>query len=249
MFRHKGKSRTYSHNLRLAALLSVVAGLVNIAGILAVNTLTTNVTGHFAFFSEQLFLKNYGVSVTYLLYIFFFLMGSFLSGLILERGARYGQGSTYVFPILIEVFIITAVTIIPDYFFSDQIFRSNLISSSLLFAMGLQNALVTRVSQSVVRTTHLTGLFTDLGIELSQLLFYREKQDQVKLNRNIFLKLMIISSFFLGGILGGIGYRHFELKVLLAPSGLLLFAIWYDRLLFRYYSFKRRFKDRSHLHL
>ena len=43
--------------------------------------------------------------------------------------------------------------------------------------MGLQNALVTKVSQSVVRTTHLTGLFTDLGIELSQLFFYRKMSE------------------------------------------------------------------------
>jgi hypothetical protein len=26
---------------------------------------------------------------------------------------------------------------------------------------------VTKISQSTIRTTHLTGLFTDLGIELS----------------------------------------------------------------------------------
>ncbi len=50
MFRHKGKNRTFAHNLRLATLLSFVAGLVNITGVLAVKTLTTNVTGHFAFF-------------------------------------------------------------------------------------------------------------------------------------------------------------------------------------------------------
>ncbi|WP_394331199.1 DUF1275 family protein [Chryseobacterium luteum] len=52
--------------------------------------------------------------------------------------------------------------------------------------MGLQNALVTRVSQSVVRTTHLTGLFTDLGMDLSKLFFFKEKSESIKLNRSIF---------------------------------------------------------------
>lgn len=47
--------------------------------------------------------------------------------------------------------------------------NSNIIAFYLLFAMGLQNALVTKISNATVRTTHLTGLFTDLGIELSQL--------------------------------------------------------------------------------
>ena len=55
MFRHFGKTRTLSHNLRIASLLSFVAGMVNVAGFLAVARLTTNVTGHFAFFVDEVF--------------------------------------------------------------------------------------------------------------------------------------------------------------------------------------------------
>jgi len=50
MFRHKGKNRTHAQNLRLTTLLSFIAGIVNITGVLSVKTLTTNVTGHFFFF-------------------------------------------------------------------------------------------------------------------------------------------------------------------------------------------------------
>lgn len=53
MFTHHGKSRTLSHNLKIASLLSFVAGVVNVAGFLAVQKLTTNVTGHFAFFVDE----------------------------------------------------------------------------------------------------------------------------------------------------------------------------------------------------
>ena len=79
MFKHKGKSRTYIHNLRLASILSFVAGIVNITGVLSVKTLTTNVTGHFAYFSEELSNKNYQGAVIYLLFIFSFLAGVFVS--------------------------------------------------------------------------------------------------------------------------------------------------------------------------
>ena len=50
MFRHQGKSRTLKHNLRIATVLSFVAGTVNVTGFLAFKQLTTNVTGHFALF-------------------------------------------------------------------------------------------------------------------------------------------------------------------------------------------------------
>src|SRR5690606_38829412 len=53
MFRHRGKARTLKHNLAIASLLSLVAGIVNVVGFLAIQQLTTNVTGHFAFMMEE----------------------------------------------------------------------------------------------------------------------------------------------------------------------------------------------------
>ncbi|MET3539102.1 YoaK family protein [Chryseobacterium limigenitum] len=241
MFRHKGKGRTYSHNLKLASILSCVAGMVNITGVLSVSTLTTNVTGHFAYFSEQLFVRNYKMAFIYLLYILFFLLGAFVSGVIMEWASKHKSHTSYIIPLSVEIVIMLMIGFSPELL-PDCPSLPLIISLALLFAMGLQNALVTRVSQSVVRTTHLTGLFTDLGIELSQLLFHLEKGRKIQLNKSIFLKLMIINCFFLGGILGALVYQHFQLKTLLIPAGLLLFILWYDRLLFRYYHLKRKLR-------
>jgi len=106
MFRHRGKGRSYSHNLRLASILSCVAGLVNITGLLALNTLTTNITGHFAFFSEQLFLSNYSRALTYLYYILFFILGAFTSGFIIEYASKFRSHTSYVIPISLEAVIL-----------------------------------------------------------------------------------------------------------------------------------------------
>lgn len=244
MFRHKGKGRTYSHNLKLASILSGVAGIVNITGVLSVNKLTTNVTGHFAFFSEELFSENYYVAFIYLFYTLFFLFGAFTSGLIMEWRSQYKPHTSYVIPIFLEIIILSVVSLSSFFVPHEQVIYPIALPCALLFAMGLQNALVTRVSRSVVRTTHLTGLFTDLGIELSQLFFYKKSNEQIKLNKSIFLKLMIISCFFLGGITGGFIYLRIALKTLLFPVGLLLIALWYDRILSRYYVLKRRFRYR-----
>jgi len=243
MFRHKGKGRTYSHNLKLASILSGVAGVVNITGVLELHTLTTNVTGHFAFFSEELVLRNYRMAFAYLFYILFFLFGAFVSSLIMEWVSKYKPQTPYIIPIFLEIIILLAVSFSAFLLPNEYARFSILLSSALLFSMGLQNALVTRVSQSVVRTTHLTGLFTDLGIELSQLFFYRDRPERIQLNKSIFLKLAIICCFFLGCIIGGFTYSYLELRTLLLPVGLLFFALWYDRLLFRYYYLKRKFRN------
>lgn len=239
MFRHRGKSRTFLHNLRLASLLSFVAGTVNISGVLAVKTLTTNVTGHFAYFAEDLVEKNYATSVLFLLFIVAFLFGAFVSNFLVEAVLRMKPRIAHTAPIITETTILSLVGIFGGQFLLAD-FNGQFLACALLFAMGMQNALVTKVSQSVVRTTHLTGLFTDLGIELSQLFFYRKADESQKLKKSIFLRLMIIAFFFLGCILGGFLFKIFELKTLLLGAALLIIALFYDAIRYKYHHIKRR---------
>lgn len=241
MFRHRGKNRTYFHNLKLASALSLVAGIVNIVGVLSVRVLTTNITGHFAFFSEEILLYHYTTALTYFIFILCFLGGAFCSSFMVEFSSGRKMFRPHFIPLIIEILILGFVGIAGDQTLEIAI-PPNAIAGLLLFAMGVQNSLVTRVSQSVVRTTHLTGLFTDLGIELSKLFFKERKNEKKQLKKNIALKLVIIACFFSGCIMGGWGYSMIRLKVLLATAGLLFCVIRYDKLLYRYYALKRKLR-------
>ncbi len=225
MFKHQGKTRTFQHNLQIASLLSFVAGIVNVAGFLAVQKLTTNVTGHFAFFVDEVFQLHFWNGFVYFLYIFFFLFGAFISSFLLEIKIKKNSPTLYTIPVLVEIVILTTIAVFGNYL---QMENPNAIACGLLFAMGLQNALVTKISNATVRTTHLTGLFTDLGIELSQLFFYKEVYQKEKLYASIKLRFTIISFFFTGGIIGGWFYSYIELKVLLLASTALIFGLIYD---------------------
>lgn len=227
MFKHSGTARTFAHNLRIASLLSFVAGLVNVAGFLAVQRLTTNVTGHFAFFVDEVFKLNFWEGFIYFLYIFFFFLGSFVSNLIIEITSRTGERFTYIIPTVIESIILLLLAVSGHYLI---IHHPNLLACSLLFAMGLQNSLVTTISNATVRTTHLTGLFTDLGIELSQLFFYKQKEQKQKLYSSIKLRLTIITFFFAGGLTGGILYTGLQLYVLTIAAAALIAGLIYDDL-------------------
>lgn len=244
MFRHTGKGRTFKHNLRVAALLSFIAGLVNITGVLSVNVLTTNVTGHFAFFSEELFLKQYWQAAVFLIYIFSFLAGAYLSTFITEFFLRRGRSQSHRISIFIEAVILLVVGLTGRYLLARG-WNGHFIAAVLLLAMGMQNSLVTIISDRVVRTTHLTGLFTDLGIELSQLHFYREREQQIKLKRSIRLRLVIILFFFSGCVIGGFLFMHLNWATLVIASGLLIVALVYDTLLLNYYRLLRKTRRRS----
>ena len=238
MFRHQGKNRTLKHNLRIAIVLSLVAGIVNVSGFLAFKQLTTNVTGHFALFINDV--ANFALwrSFFYFLYILSFLLGSFSSGFLIEKFKENKRLNVFLIPTLIESLILISVGMLGN---TIEVY-SDLTVCCLLFAMGLQNSFVTKISNAVVRTTHLTGLFTDLGIDISQLFFPEVYPNREKLKAAIKLRVSIISSFFAGGILGGFLYSKadLELKTLIIAALILIASLFYDD--FRYKVIKTRRK-------
>jgi uncharacterized membrane protein YoaK (UPF0700 family) len=244
MLRHLGAKRTYRHNVKLASLLGMTAGFVNAAGFLGFATLTTNVTGHAALFAEKIGSRDWSNARVVALWMFLFLAGAFISSLIVSRIGRNQQYS-YTIPILIETLILAAVAV-EGHRYDESLTGKELFAGSLLFAMGLQNALVSIVSGSVVRTTHLTGTFTDLGIELAQILDHTRK-DKPVLHSKIKLRLFIIF-FFMTGALGGAYLFHaFRFHSFFLPVVLLLFALLYDILrvkIKRYYRQWRMTSDK-----
>lgn len=244
MFRHQGKSRTLKHNLRLATILSFVAGVVNVTGFLAFSELTTNVTGHFALFIRDVANFKIWQGTIYFLYIFSFLFGSFSSSFLIEKYRTSKKLNVFALPTLIESVILIGVAVFSNF---PNFENPKLIVCLLLFAMGSQNSFVTKISDAVVRTTHLTGLFTDLGIEISQLFFPKYQHKRKHIKSNIKLRLYIICFFFLGGLAGGFFYSKLDLKLntLILGALILIVSLFYDDFRLRFIIAKRRYDRRN----
>lgn len=136
-----------------------------------------------------------------------FSLGAMVSGLIIQDstlrlGRRYGVVLTIEAGLLL---------------LSIPLFLRDQIWGALLAAMacGLQNAMVTTYSGAIVRTTHLTGMFTDLGIGLGH--FIRRMDLPV---RRLMLSGLIISGFLAGGMLGAWLFRALRYYALLIPAAL-----------------------------
>ncbi len=238
MFRQQGEARTANHNLQIASVLSFVAGIVNVAGFLAVQQLTTNVTGHFAYFVDEIFQFNFSKSIVYFVYIISFFLGAIATSFLIEALHVRSKINSYIFPVSIEILILFLIAVFANLLIIEN---ANYIVCSLLFAMGLQNALVTKISNATVRTTHLTGLFTDLGIEIAQLFCYKKPKNKIILFSSIKLKLTIIIFFFIGGILGGLFYQKIKLKVLFIAEFILTLGLLFNNLKLKFILLNRKF--------
>jgi uncharacterized membrane protein YoaK (UPF0700 family) len=84
----------------------------------------------------------------------------------------------------------------------------------LCFTMGLQNAIITKISQAEIRTTHLTGMVTDIGIELGKAMYWNRRSGdseraavQADMDK-LWLLTSLVGLFFIGGVAGAIGFKH-----------------------------------------
>src|SRR4051794_36731866 len=116
MFRHSGKKRTLSHKLKIASLRDFVAGIVNVVGFLAVHRLTTNLTGHFAFFMRDILDLRFWEGFLYFLYIFFFFAGSFVSSFLIELISKKSERFIYTIPASLESLLLLVMGIWGSYF-------------------------------------------------------------------------------------------------------------------------------------
>ncbi|MGO4291034.1 YoaK family protein [Chitinophaga sp. RAB17] len=225
MLRHIGRKRNYRHNLRLAVLLCFTAGMVNAAGFVAFSVLTTNVTGHAALLAHKLVTGDLRSARMVGLWLVLFLAGAFFSSFCtgkIGKNKRFG----YVVPIVTEIVILILVGSF-GYTFDQSIIKTEYFAGSLLFAMGMQNALVSTISGYVVRTTHLTGMFTDLGIDLYTLISTPGKVAAV-IRKKIILRLVIIFFFLTGGIVGGYMFLKLGYFAFYLPAVVLVIAMFYD---------------------
>lgn len=237
MLRHLGNKRTYAHNVQIAALLSLSAGFINAAGFLGFSVLTTNVTGHAALFAERLVTEDWKTSRVVALWMLLFLTGAFLSSLIINSIGR-NQRFSYVVPLLIEMTVFFLIGSF-GYHYDHSLVAREVFAGSLLFVMGMQNAMVSLVSGAEVRTTHLTGTFTDLGIELAQWI-RAPKTEGSPLRPKLKLRTTIITCFLSGALAGAYIFRYYSYHSFFLPFALLVYTLGYDILRIRVKRYYRR---------
>ena len=103
--------------------------------------------------------------------------------------------------------------------------ESLVVVAVLCFTMGLQNALITRIGAWPIRTTHVTGMVTDIGVELGKILYRNgpgAAAPVVGEPRRVGLLALLVALFFLGGVAGAAGYLWLGFEVVIPVAGVLL---------------------------
>ena len=188
-----------------AFTLAFIAGIVNAIGLLGFeHQAISHLSGSVTLLGISL-MSNISSALLLLAVVLSFMLGSALSGFLLTGGSLK-LGRHYDTLLFIEGLLL----LLSAYLLS----RAHVYGITLASAAcGLQNALATNYSGAVVRTTHLTGIFTDLGLMIGKAL----KGEPFDTRKGVMF-LLIIFGFLLGGITGVILFEYYSILALVVPA-------------------------------
>ena len=236
MLKRMERNRAWWENLILAIMLPGVAGAVNASGFIALGVYTSHTTGNVARIGDELAQHRWEAAQAAAVVVGLFLVGAMTATALVEVASRQGR-PRYVVALLVEAMLLSLFALLSIHSEHHWRYQRLELEATLCFAMGLQNALVTRLSGAIVRTTHLTGITTDIGIESVRTLFWvadrlsgRQVAAVPDLKR-IRLHLSIFFSFLSGATLGPALYLLVGASAMLLPVGILLLLALFDALL------------------
>jgi uncharacterized membrane protein YoaK (UPF0700 family) len=221
MLVHEGDTRTFRADLNLSWSLAAVAGALNTAGFYAVGFYASNMTGNVSAFSDRVGTGDLILAAKALLLVCLFVLGAATSTLLIRRRRRQAHHDAYAYSICVEAVLLAAIGVVALPLAEPA--RGEALVFGLSFILGLQNAAVTKITDSRVRTTHVTGMVTDIGIELARWLDRKASDSQAKSYdpAKLQLHLTTVGAFLGGGLVGVVAYRTIGVGLLFAAAAIL----------------------------
>ncbi|MES2207359.1 MAG: YoaK family protein [Pseudomonadota bacterium] len=235
MKRLAGNHRTQMLNRTLGGALAFVAGLMNAGGFLVLRQYTSHMTGTLSSIADMAFLNEWDVVYKGIGVILCFILGSMFTTICIILGRDSQRHSQYALPLIIEAGLLIVFSFVGFLSHCSVVDCLYLLMFLLSFVMGMQNAVITKISKAEVRTTHVTGTVTDIGIGIGWWLLSRFKG--VALNPKFSLdklqfNTILVCLFFLGGWAGAWGFSRIGFYFCLFPVAILLWLsllpVWLD---------------------
>ncbi len=235
MFKHKFDQAPDGIVIFHWFMLSFNGGCINAGGFLATGKFVSHVTGFATLFGVDIMTSQVAAAISMLTVPLFFLLGSFIAGLLIDRPMDQGKRPHFDWVMgLSAICLLGAAAGGFSNFggFGDflRLKHAFLLLAMLCLASGLQNGAITASSLRSVRTTHLTGITTDLGLGLARLFtFNLEKEKYQKEVRSNQLRIGSIVSFVLGSAVGAFIFLKLGYAGFLLPVVITAYASWHGR--------------------
>lgn len=210
-----GRERSTEADVHLGLSLAFIAGAMNAGGFLAIQQYTSHMTGIVSMMADGMAIGDYKFALAALGSLICFMFGSGISAVLVNWARNHQLRSEYALPLVLEAILLLVFAFIGERLHQQMGLFVSVTVMLLCFLMGLQNAIITKISKAVIRTTHVTGIVTDIGIELGKMFYWNRTADKedanyVRGNRaKIVLLTNLLIMFFVGGVAGAYAFKYF----------------------------------------
>lgn len=207
----------------LATVLAGIAGAANAGGFFALGQYTSHMTGYLSQLADNIVILDVWIVAISVMALSAFIAGAGFSTILINWAREHESTAQYAWPLAIQGTFLLCFSF--GGIFTSELGRLFSLAC-LCFIMGMQNATITKISSARIRTTHATGMITDIGIEFGRAIYSALRpRSGVHVDRQkLRILLQLVLAFLIGGIIGAIGYGQMNFFFSL-PLAVILLAL------------------------
>lgn len=199
------------------------SGIVIYAGLMTFSMVVTNITGFLPQIARDLYEGQINTAGSIFLWLFAFFLGGFCAGWCVEQEKIRKWRYLHLLPLVIVMSLYTLVG------FSGHFSGLHPLNfpAMLLFSIGIQNAMVSLTTSSLIKASQMTGVVNELGVDIAEI-FHSEGEKRRLIKREALLRVIVMCSFILGAMFSVAFFPQLQTKIFFVPAGIIAGVIVHD---------------------
>lgn len=200
------------------------SGIVIYAGLMTFSMVVTNVTGLLPQIARDLYEGHVQTAGSIFLWLFAFFLGGFFAGWCVEREKLRKSRYLHLLPLGVVSLVFCMVASSPR---GSSALHPAVFPGMILFSIGVQNAMVSLTTSSLIKASQMTGVVNELGVDIAEI-FHSEGEKRRLIQREALLRLIVMSSFLLGAMFSVGAFPTLQQQIYYVPAGIIAAVMLHD---------------------
>jgi uncharacterized membrane protein YoaK (UPF0700 family) len=201
-------------------------GIVIYAGLMTFSLVLTNITGLLPQIAKDLYEGDFNTAASVFLWLFAFFLGGFFAGWCVEREKLHKWRFLHLLPLGVVAGIFIFVGASGQ---NSGVLHPTVFPGMILFSIGIQNAMVSLTTSSLIKASQMTGVVVELGVDIAEI--FHSKGEQKRLIKREALLRVIVMCSFIGGAMFSVGvFPALQTRIFHIPAGIILAVMLHDAL-------------------
>jgi uncharacterized membrane protein YoaK (UPF0700 family) len=204
------------------------SGIVIYAGLMTFSMVVTNITGLLPQIARDLYEGKLQTAASIFLWLFVFFLGGFFAGWCVEREKLMKWRYLHLLPLtVVALLFCTVASSLKD----SHALHPAVFPAMILFSIGVQNAMVSLTTSSLIKASQMTGVVNELGVDIAEI-FHSEGEKRRLIQREALLRLIVMCSFLTGALFSVGIFPSLQQQIFYVPAGIIVAVMLHDVLRF-----------------